>query len=462
MPSQAPIVPGTVAGADVVVPYEGRVDGRRRPSTPDAVSILTIWLLLLLGVPSGLTFSGLGSLGHPSTVWGLGCAVWWCWYTLQRTRPTAPFPQPVRTATFVLLAACLVSYVAAATRPLPLTEASTADSGLLRMLSWTGILLVANDGIADLDRLHALLRRIVTLGSAFALVGLLQFATGQALVDAISFPGMSISPFSGPQARNGFLRSSSTAMHPLEYGSVLAMTFPIAVTLALQATHGVVRRWTHVAVLALACAVSVSRSALVGLAAALAFLAPAWPRTTRRIGAAVAAAAAVAIYVLVPGMVGTIIGMFTGISEDSSAASRVGSYELAADFFARGPLFGRGFGTFLPEYRILDNQYLQLLIEMGVVGLAAFLAVVLSAIGGGVVVRRRSVESTIGQLGQALAASLFAGSLLFAFFDGMSFPKAVGLLFLVAGACGAHWRLVREEGLLAPSPRIPSRSGGLS
>ena len=49
------------------------------------------------------------------------------------------------------------------------------------------------------------------------------------------------------------------------------------------------------------------------------------------------------------------------------------SYAIAGEFIGRAPIFGRGFSTFLPSYRILDNQYLGLLIETGIVGLVAFL-----------------------------------------------------------------------------------------
>ena len=82
----------------------------------------------------------------------------------------------------------------------------------------------------------------------------------------------------------------------------------------------------------------------------------------------------------VPGLLGTLTGLFTGISGDSSAQSRTDSYALAAAFISRRPIFGRGFLTFLPSYRILDNQYLGLAIETGVVGVATLLFLFLCGI----------------------------------------------------------------------------------
>ena len=84
-----------------------------------------------------------------------------------------------------------------------------------------------------------------------------------------------------------------------------------------------------------------------------------------------------------------MIRLFTGISQDDSALSRTDSYDLAAQFIERSPVFGRGLSTFLPSYRILDNQYLGLLIETGVVGTAAFLALLTTAL---VVAYRMSVR----------------------------------------------------------------------
>src|SRR2546430_13733022 len=60
--------------------------------------------------------------------------------------------------------------------------------------------------------------------------------------------------------------------------------------------------------------------------------------------------------------------LFTGISRDDSALSRTDSYAVAGAFISRAPLLGRGPATWLPPYRILDNQFLGSLIEIGVGG----------------------------------------------------------------------------------------------
>jgi O-antigen ligase len=149
-----------------------------------------------------------------------------------------------------------------------------------------------------------------------------------------------------------------------------------------------------------------------------------------------------AVYVMVPGLLGTITHLFTGISGDSSARSRSGSFSLAFDFISRTPIFGRGFLTFLPAYRILDDQYLGLLIEIGVVGLIAYLGLLVSGVVGGLRLRR-TANQIDGLLGVSLAASVASALASFALFDAFSFPMAASLSFLMLGCVGALRRLAR-------------------
>ena len=114
------------------------------------------------------------------------------------------------------------------------------------------------------------------------------------------------------------------------------------------------------------------------------------------------------------------------ISSDSSAASRTDSYGLAWDFIQRYPLTGRGYGTFLPSYRILDNQYLLSMIEIGFLGLVALLFVFLCALGCAAVARRHLSDPRRRDLMQSLFASILSVAVGFAFFDALSFPAVRG------------------------------------
>jgi hypothetical protein len=56
------------------------------------------------------------------------------------------------------------------------------------------------------------------------------------------------------------------------------------------------------------------------------------------------------------------------------------SYGLAFESIHRSPLSGRGFRTFLPEYRILDNQLPGTAVQLGLIALLALLAAIISAV----------------------------------------------------------------------------------
>ena len=417
---------------------------------PDAVTVLTVYVVLLYGVPSDLTFAALGTAGSPSSLWAMGAGLWWCWHQLHRpVDHTRSISHPVRVAAFVLLGAAVASYIAAGLRPLPLAEGSPADTGLLRVLSWLGVLLLAADGIPDHARFQTLVRRLVLAAGFLAALGLLQFATGESFVDSISIPGLSSTQsFANVQDRGGFTRSAATAMNPLEYAVVLCMLLPLAVTTAIEdSSLSKFRRLFPVVAISFAAVLSVSRSALLGVFAGVAVLAPSWPRRIRRWTLVAIAAICLAVYILVPGMVKTLATLFTGISEDNSAASRTNSYDLALEFFERNPAFGRGFGTFLPQYRILDNEYLLLLVEMGLVGLFAVLGIAISSIASARAARKASLDSWNRQMAQSLVAGIVAGTILAAFFDAFSFPKAAGTFFIIAGICEAHLRLTYAESI---------------
>jgi O-antigen ligase len=152
-------------------------------------------------------------------------------------------------------------------------------------------------------------------------------------------------------------------------------------------------------------------------------------------------------------MLGTITKLFTGISQDDSAASRTNSYPLAFEFIARTPVFGRGFQTFLPSYRILDNQYLGLLIETGFVGVAALLGFFLTVILVAFMARRRFPDVRSRSCAAALGASVAAPAACLAFVDGFAFPMMAGLTFLCAALVGA----VHAQSLRADTPSRPAQ-----
>jgi len=298
-----------------------------------------------------------------------------------------------------------------------------------------------------------LLGRISLAGGALATFGLIQFVTHQPWTDHIVIPGLSANQtIYGAQSREGFTRPSGTAIHPIEFGAVLCMILPLSLARSLTGSalgagraRGAIRRWYPTLAIAVAITISISRSAMVSAAVAVLVLIPVLSRRTRRLTYVLGGLLAVAVFVLVPGMLGSILGLFTGIGTDTSSRSRLDSYGIAFDYFSRSPVLGRGFSTFLPRYRIFDNEYLLLLVEVGVVGVLALLWLIGSALHAGSRARRLSTDAPTRYLAQGLVASVAAGATSVALFDAFSFPMVPGTLFLMMGCCGALLRTVQAD-----------------
>jgi O-antigen ligase len=438
MTSPGDVVPAGIAG-----------DEEDRPAAPriDAVVVLTVYLVTLFAIPSRFIVGPLGGIGAPATILSFGCFLWWCYYRLGQQRTSSWVVQPTRRMLLLWVVAVLASYVAAMARPISGDEAASADRGVLVIAGWVGIFMLAADGISTRERLDTLLRRISIAGGAVAALGIVQFWTHQSWTGYLRLPGLTESGgFSGVIGRDGFTRPAGTALHPIEYGVVLTVVLPIALHYALQDRHrSTLRRWWPVAAIAMAIPISVSRTAFLCTAVVLAFLIPTWPARLRRRAYVAILGLMVVIFVTVPGMMGTILGLFTGIGNDSSADSRTGSYSLAWEFVERAPIFGRGYATFLPEYRILDNQYLLSLIDTGFFGMLSLVAFFLSGILVARRVRRLSTDPGTRQLAQSLAAGIAAGAGSYALFDALSFPMQAGLLFLVIGSATALYRIEAVE-----------------
>ena len=409
----------------------------------DAVTALTVFLALQLGIPSSLRIQALGGVGYLAALWAMCLGLWWSWARLRMGLFTSSGNSPVKVASFALLASVILSYAWAMRRPLPPLESSQADLGVARILVALSLVLIASDGITSWDRFLTLLRRMSLAGGLLGMLGLIQFFTQRSWTEWISIPGFTKSDaYSMIVERAGFTRPAGTAMHPLEYGLALSVVFPVALTLAIyDKERPAVLRWSTAWITILALVLSGSRSAYIGLIIGIAALAVGWSRAIRLRILGALLVVGVLIFLTIPGMVGTIRGLFLSIDTDPSAQSRADSYDLVWQFFVVSPLVGRGSGTFLPIYRILDNQILLILVEIGLVGTVAFFALIVCAVFGPWIARRRLAVGLSKQIGLAIPAGVLAGASFMLFFDAFAFPIAFGMWFLVVGLSGAYWNV---------------------
>jgi hypothetical protein len=431
-----------------------------RPRQTDAVSLLTVYVFLLMVIPSPLVFAPLGGAGGPDTIFGCVLLVMYLVTLATPFLAVAKGRQPVRVAAVLLTCVVIAAYISANRHTLPSLESNGADRGLILMLGWLGIMLVAADGIPTLDRLQVLLRRIVLGATAMSVLAIVQFASGLDAAKYIQIPGLTTqTPFTDLLTRNNLNRPSATALDPIELACVLATCLPIALHRARFAPPGErLKRWLQVGLIAAAIPMTVSRTGIVALAVMALVLLPTWPKADRRVAYVAGVIGVGVMYATIPGLLGEFRSLFGQVGSDTSSTSRTGAFSRAVPFVTQHPWLGRGFGTFLPAtYFFTDDQYLLSFIEIGVIGLAALLGLFITGWMCARNARRLSASLKTRDLAQALAAAVAVPTVAFATFDALSFAMAASLTFLVIGCTGALWRLARAGAAVSPGDDGPDQ-----
>lgn len=441
-----------------------------------AADFVGVYLVLLLLIPSRLIIAPLGAVGTPSTLWGLLGGLWWLCASIGDMRPAAATRRsPVKIALGLLVVAVTLSYAAGMTKGwyapvdvrgatddvydlVPSTVAdirsvmlNAANRGMISAAVWMGMAMLIVDGLrsaADLDRL---VRWLTTIGAILGTIGVLQFFTGVSIEGWFRIPGLTASEaFGAVDTRSVVRRVYVTAKHPIEYGVLLGAIFPFALHRAIHSARSWVAYYSA-AITGLAVTMSISRSGILVVGVSMFVMFCGWPAAWRIRFLLTLPFALIGVRLLAPGVVGTLRSLFGSAGEDPSVAGRTEDYDVAFRVMGENPIFGRGLFTFVPRYyRILDNQLLMMALEIGIVGLAAFVGVVVVSIGSAVVARRRFDDPSMRHLCLALAASTTGLTVSYATFDTWGFPMAAGVSFVLFGACGAALRLSQTGSSITP------------
>lgn len=407
--------------------------------------MLSVYLVLLISIPSNVRIAALGSMGRPSLLWGLVLFAWWVlWRLVGRANDFTSVRSPVRVAFFALFVVALVSFSAALLRGQPDDQISPAATSLLRLLSWGGSMLVAIDGLRRYEDVWSMVRRLALAGWLLACFGILQFLTRQSLIDWFSsIPGLEVEA-GGITERGAFTRASGTSIHPLEHATALSAALPLTIIVAMDKSKRMgLLAWAPPAAIALGSILAVSRSALIGFVVAAAASLPALPRRARSVAIIGGAAVAGIALMAVPGLLTLFLDLFAP-SGDASTQSRTDALARLPQFVSESPIYGTGFGTFLPRYYIFDDAWAMMLVELGILGLLALLGLFLASIYSATAHTKNVRDPELRPLGRALAASVLTVGVVFAFFDGLSFPIAAGFAFLLFGLCGAVRTLIKK------------------
>ncbi len=262
-----------------------------------------------------------------------------------------------------------------------------------------------------------------------------------------------------PAVETGRPTISGPTRHPLSVTTLLGMALPFAVVLAAVAPT--TRRrllWILAAGLIVAGAQMTERkSGVVVPAFALLTLFILRPRQLLRL-APYGIAALVFAVAMAPGMFGAL-EEFGQADSQTSTAGRTADYPAIVPDVLTNPLVGRGYGTLdsirVDETRILDNEYLGQLWQVGGLGLLAFLAMIVTPL---VVIRTvfRSDDPRRGPPALAAGAACLAFGVATALYDILSFPQAPYLFFFMAAMCTC----AATVELPAPERQEPAPVGG--
>lgn len=397
------------------------------------VVLVQLFAAVLLIFPSAVALAGpLRSNGAPARLVGLGMMTLLILRMLRPDRDRTPVRvQPVVVVLLLFLVSELFFF--------GWRSLSTEDpAGVLRELLFSvaacGVALFAALRVRTVASVHRVVAVLLAGCVLSVLVGLGQVASIPARwVDLVTLPGFTqVTTTTGNQARLGLVRVLGTASHPIEYSVVLGACLPLALHLVLHAgSHGA-RRCAMVAtgLIALGLPLALSRGGLLCIALSmLIFLAV--QRWTVRLGALLMGVAAAALaFLFAPSLASALVRLFVDSGQDQSIAGRTSDYPIVAAAFEASPWLG---GALPPT--LLDNEWLNLLGERGMAGVAAFLLLVALPLAGLLATtwRLRGGDPVRRSLAAALAGAVAAIAVSGAFFDLLSFGQAALLLFLLIG-----------------------------
>lgn len=328
----------------------------------------------------------------------------------------------------------------------PLELSDNVAKELLFLLSFFLVFYLLVSVLRSAETIHAVLKTLVLGATIVAMLAILERRTGYNAFNHLGF--IPLLDFEGELggssvSRGGRLRVYGPAQHPIALAAMLVMVVPVAVYFWHRT-----RRWlwlASAALLTLAALATVSRTAVVMLAAVV-IVSALLRRAVVRPLLIAALPVAIAIHLVVPGAIGSLRGAFfppEGLIQDQTAFSGRASGERLAPQFERireRPLFGQGYGTRVTRglernARILDNQWLGTAVEIGLLGVAAWVWLFVRFLRRSIGVARRDLSGR-GSLLTALASSVLAFALGMLTYDAFSFIQ-VTVVFFVLLAIGA-------------------------
>jgi O-antigen ligase len=343
------------------------------------------------------------------------------------------------------------------TRPI---TAPNLDQVMIREILLIGSFLFCFIVIHGYVGLTRVIKGLVAGGVVSSVVAIVASLTGSESAPQLRLPGLvKTAPLyftSDDMFREGMVRAQGSASHPLELACVLTIIFPLALSLTLSLRATGKRWWPWAVATALVVGgivVSVSRSGAIGLIVALAVMACYWPiRRTLAMLAAGSAVLAVGVVLQAP----AVTGYLAIFGADRSVEQRVAvTSALPFDISLFGT-YGLGVGRQVPrnpaaEIPTLDDQYLKVLAEQGVLGLVAYVALVGTTLAVAFLAFKNARNRVNAQLPQesaplflGIAASFAAYAVVTFFLDAAGFLQIWTTMWLLIAIAAVAYRISRR------------------
>ncbi len=412
-----------------------------------AVPLARLYNFLLMVFPSTMVVGAVGAAGSPAGLVGAAAFFLWLVSSLMGLHDPLARRNPTRGALFTLWILSLISYVVFNLGQHTATVVNGADRWLLQLACWTGVALVIAECLDSMDAIRKVQRALLTGGAFCGFVAALHYWIGIDLVPTLrSVPGFTNTyELSGSATRNGLTRVTGTTLTSIELGVVSAMILPLAAHLVF---YDVARRrrvrWVMLAFVAVGVPVAVSRSSVIAVLISMGVFIALLPPRQRVAGLGAMPMAVLAVFMFVPGLIGTLNSFFAAGTNDTSVAVRLDDYPLVERLVSSSPWIGSGGGTYLPNnlLEILDNQYLKTTIELGISGLVVLVVCYFGVpVATALTARRRAIDTEHRALCGALLGSALAAAVSSFLFDSLAFPMFAGVYAVVVGLIGASWRL---------------------
>jgi O-antigen ligase len=320
--------------------------------------------------------------------------------------------------------------------------------GVTFFLSFVLLLFLIASVVRTRAQIDRLLRVLVVGGAVVASLAIVESRTQYNAFDHLAgvVPLLHSGDFSVASAEEGRgARAYASAQHPIALGAALVMLIPLAIYLVRRSARAY--WWIAVGLLSIGALATLSRTSVLMLVAVAGVFFWLRRRETRRFWPLLVPAL-LAVHLVIPGTLGTLKESFFPagglIAEQSSNPGTRGQGRIAdlgpsLREFADTPLVGQGFSTRIVDRQhprasdqILDNQWLGILLETGIVGFVGWLLLLLRPI------RRlgraaKEDDSDQGWLYVAFAASLTSYAVGMLTFDAFAFIQASFVLFILLG-----------------------------